>query len=293
MRNKFVLLSLFLAFGLSAMAQRTMSDINRIKRDKSYLYGEATLDSKDAALKLAYELLEVEIKNWATQKSADISTVLASGINDFADTIILPRGNMVRAFAFVKTSNLKTLKGKNLAVKVDQPLPEKTDTMSAPVAEESVPVAEEPVPVAGKTVPVAEESVPVAEDSVPVAEVPTPVVEERTPETDTPSPVVDSPVTKARTIEDDVLEQLLPITTFYDLEETMKPLKAAGKILEYGKYATMTDPGACYLIVYDRQAKIKAILDKGTTVRKNLKTGADDSEKNYHGCGAIWFKVKQ
>ena len=47
------------------------------------------------------------------------------------------------------------------------------------------------------------------------------------------------------------------------------------------------------MIIYDQQAAVKAILGKGVEKRKNLKTGIDDSEKNYHGCGAIWFKVKE
>ena len=82
------------------------------------------------------------------------------------------------------------------------------------------------------------------------------------------------------------------IESFYDLEKTMKPLKDQGKIEAYGKYTTMTDPAQCYLIIYDQQADIRAFLDKGESSRKNLKTGLDDSEKNYRGCGAIWFKVK-
>lgn len=239
MKHRIICQALLLLFALTLQAQSSVSDINRIKRDKDYLYGEATLNSKEAALKLAYELLEVEIKNWATQKSADISTVLAKHINDYADTIILPRGNMIRAFAFVKTSNLKAIKGKDMAVKIEKQ--EKKEKQKAePVVEEAKPTPVEPV----------------------------------------------------KTEEEKVLERVLAITSFYDLEKTIKPLKEAGKIAGYGKYTTMSDPANSYLIVYDQQANIKAVLGKGTSSRKNLKTGLDDSEKNYHGCGAIWFKVK-
>ena len=299
MKHRIICQALLLLFALTLQAQSSVSDINRIKRDKDYLYGEATLNSKEAALKLAYELLEVEIKNWATQKSADISTVLAKHINDYADTIILPRGNMIRAFAFVKTSNLKAIKGKDMAVKIEKQ--EKKEKQKAePVVEEAKPTPVEE-PVEEKAEPVAEETKPAPVEE-PVEENTEPAVEETKPAPveepveEKTEPVVEeakpTPVEPVKTEEEKVLERVLAITSFYDLEKTIKPLKEAGKIAGYGKYTTMSDPANSYLIVYDQQANIKAVLGKGTSSRKNLKTGLDDSEKNYHGCGAIWFKVK-
>ena len=55
----------------------------------------------------------------------------------------------------------------------------------------------------------------------------------------------------------------------------------------------MSDPASCYLIIYDKEANIKAVLGKGAATRPNLQTGLSDSEKNYHGCGAIWLKIKE
>ena len=73
----------------------------------------------------------------------------------------------------------------------------------------------------------------------------------------------------------------------------MQPLKAEGKILDYGKYATAKAPELCYLIVYDPAGNIRALLGKGKDKRKNLKTGKDDNIGNYRGCGAIWFTLKE
>ena len=238
-------------------AQNSISDINRLKRDKDYLYGEATLDTKEAALKLAYELLEMEIKNWALSKDANISSVLASKVYDYADTIVLKRHNMIRAFAYVKKSNLKAIKGKNIKVDVNKDVP-----LTKPLEE---------IPQKAET----------------VIETPAKKVEPIEPKAQI------EPLTASQAPEEKVLQELKDITSFYDLEKKMKPLKAAGEITDYGKYATMTDPANCYLIIYDQQAAVKAILGKGVEKRKNLKTGIDDSEKNYHGCGAIWFKVKE
>ena len=246
-------------------AQNSISDINRLKRDKDYLYGEATLDTKEAALQLAYEMLEVEIKNWALNKNANISSVLASKVYEYADTIVLKRHNMVRAFAYVKKSNLKTVKGKKFTVDVNKDIP-----LSKPLSDTSQ--EEEPIIEKSET---QEKHIVKKEQVAQVEQVPTePLVVEPTPA-------------------EKVIMELKSVSSFYDLEKKMKPLKDAGDITDYGKYTTMTDPANCYLIIYDQQAEVKAILGKGVEKRKNLKTGDDDSEKNYHGCGAIWFIIKE
>ena len=262
MMRKLFSLFFLLLFTTALMAQNSISDINKIKRDKSYLYGEATLDKKESAIDLAYELLKVEIKNWAKSKDPKISSVLASKVYEYADTIILHRHNMIRAFVYVRTSNLKAIKGKKLNVDI---IPD--ESLTKPVVENQI----EEIP-DDKTIQI-EESASVDEQSSQIA------IE---PEAALPP----------KTVTDEVLERLMEIESFYDLEKTMKPLKDQGKIEAYGKYTTMTNPAQCYLIIYDQQADIRAFLDKGESSRKNLKTGLDDSEKNYHGCGAIWFKVK-
>ena len=80
MKKRIVSILSIMMFVSALWAQNSISDINRLKRDKDYLYGEATLDTKEAALQLAYEMLEVEIKNWALSKNDKISSVLASKV---------------------------------------------------------------------------------------------------------------------------------------------------------------------------------------------------------------------
>jgi len=290
MKHRF-LLFILLAFAVSSLqAQKSASDINRVKRDKSYLYGEATLNSKEAALKLAYELLVMEIKNWATQKDTNISSVIASKVYDYADTIILPRGNMVRAFAYVKISNLKSVKGKQMRIDIDD---EKDQVVNTTPVENRTEISKEKTPVlSADTMAVVAQTPPkqqIIEDTVKTKAIEVNEIvanENKVEEKDPALPIVS-------TAEEEVITSLKNVSSFYDLEKTMKPLKESGKILDYGKYADMKDPSNTFLIIYDRQANIKALLGKGVTERKNLKTGLVDSEKNYHGCGAIWFKIKQ
>lgn len=238
---------LFIA--VTMMAQTSMEEINRIKRDSEYLYGEATMNDKQAALQLAYELLETEIKNWAAAKNSKITSVTASKIFEVADTIILSRRNMIRAFVYVSTKNLKAQKGKTLTIEIN-----KSEPISKPVLEKK------------------EETVVQANPVTPAT-----VIKEE------PKKVVP---TKPK---NDALEKILKLTSFYDLEKTIEPLRIDGKVKSYGKYATMKNPEECYLIIYDTDANIRAILGKGTDSRKNLRTGKDDTERAYKGCGAFWF----
>lgn len=98
---------------------------------------------------------------------------------------------------------------------------------------------------------------------------------------------------KKKQRENDALLRLKKAKNFFELKDIMQPLKDKGDIIDYGKYATAKHPELCYLIVYDPAGNICALLGKGKDVRKNLKTGNDDSIKNYRGCGAIWFTLRE
>ena len=91
----------------------------------------------------------------------------------------------------------------------------------------------------------------------------------------------------------DALLRINEAKNFFELKSIMQPLKEKGDILDFGKYATAKHPELCYLIVYDPAGNICALLDKGEDIRKNLKTGKDDSIRNYRGCGAIWFTLPE
>lgn len=91
----------------------------------------------------------------------------------------------------------------------------------------------------------------------------------------------------------DVITKMMRARNFFELKDVMEPLKQKGDITGYGKYATATDPAICYLIVYDPAGNLVAWLGKGDDVRKNLKTGKNDTIKNYRGCGAIWFTINE
>ena len=84
---------------------------------------------------------------------------------------------------------------------------------------------------------------------------------------------------------------LADITDYYAMAEKVKQLKAEGKIEDYGRYASLDDPDECYLIIYNREGKVVAILTPGPE-RLNVKTNQPDGVANYSGCGAIGIEVE-
>ena len=174
-------------------------------------------------------------------------------INRLADTIITRRVDQFRVFAYIEKSKLKPTKDTI-----------QTDTISAI----EVPFVETPIEKKDSTL---------FTDSV------RQIINKRFFGKDS----------KKKQRQNDALLRLKKAKNFFELKDIMLPLKEKGDIIDYGKYATAKHPELCYLIVYDPAGNICALLGKGKEIRKNLKTGHDDSIKNYRGCGAIWFTLRE
>ncbi|MDR1883850.1 MAG: hypothetical protein LBR26_13870 [Prevotella sp.] len=92
---------------------------------------------------------------------------------------------------------------------------------------------------------------------------------------------------------DEALRQVLGLAKFDEISTCLQRLKQEGKISDFNKYAALKRPGEYYLIIYNRDALIEAVLGKGEDKRPNLKTGLEDSITNYKGRGAIGFKLAE
>ncbi len=80
-------------------------------------------------------------------------------------------------------------------------------------------------------------------------------------------------------------------TDYYEMAEKVKQLKAEGKIKDYARYASLDNPDKCYLVIYNKQAEVVAVLTPGPD-RLNVKTNKRDGIANYQGCGAIGIEVE-
>ena len=98
-------------------------------------------------------------------------------------------------------------------------------------------------------------------------------------------------VTTTITLTDDE-RQMLYVRRFSDIEPYVKGLKSAGKLSNYGKYATLPVGMACHLLVYNREGDIVALLRSDGKEQVNLRTLQQDDIKRYKNCGAIWLLLK-
>lgn len=210
------------------------SQINKIKKSSAYLYGEATLPKVEDALQLAKELLSGEIDAWIQEKKKlrTSDNVVVKNVSELSQQMTLPRGNMYRAFVYVKKDDI--IPSDNATVIDNRKQDEGGQRL---------------VTVVGST----------------------------------PKPAV-------RTAQDEALDEILRLQAFSQLKTCLTTLKQQGKISDYDKYSNIKTPSGYYLIIYNRQGMIEAVLGPGTDNRKNLKTNAVDNISNYKGRGAIGFK---
>lgn len=230
-----------------------LEKMNAIKKNADYLHGEATTDALESAASLAYELLQNEVYAWARQNAIQLNIRSVQDINELSDTLVVQPYRGVYRV-------LAYLEKSKLMTLQDTTVMER-DTLS--VKKDSIGVV--------RKIP------SLMNDSV--------------------KRMIDrrffGKEGKKRQRTNDALLRIGKAKNFFELKTIMQPLKEEGKILDYGKYATATKPELCYLIVYDPAGNIRALLGKGEKVRKNLRTGKDDSIGNYRGCGAIWFTLNE
>lgn len=264
-RLSMMILFLSMVLMVSALDKR-QTQINTIKKSKEYLYSDITMSTIESAASQAFDELQLEIITWATDRADKKpgSAVSPQDINKLIDTIMVRRADMYRVFAYVKKVKLVPLFSDWNLVLLDSLDSDEGKLRGLPDGSD----------LAESSKPQEESTDSLAKDSV----------------------VNKKVLAKLRNNylgrKGGVIELIKKAKNFFELKQIMEPLKQKGEIVDYGKYATAKKPEDCYLIVYDPAGNIKALLGKGEEVRQNLKTGKEDSIMNYHGCGAIWFTLK-
>lgn len=132
MKTKFYWILLFLLPAImGSYAQQTedqKKEINKIKKSSLYLYAETTMPDKEEAMATAIDILQREAQKWVNEKRKKKETdadwdLVMTNVTQSYNQIELPRGNMYRAFAYVKKSDILTTK--NVIVSdLENPAPE-------------------------------------------------------------------------------------------------------------------------------------------------------------------------
>ena len=90
-------------------ADSKKNEISKIKKNSLYLYAETTMSDKEEAMETALQSLQMEVQNWVAEKKKRkevASDLILTNIEQFTEALELPRGNMYRAFVYVKKSDV-------------------------------------------------------------------------------------------------------------------------------------------------------------------------------------------
>ena len=210
-------------------------EIAKIKKNPLYLYQEATMTDKEEAMETALQLLQSEVQRWVAEKKKRkeaVSDLIITNVEQNTEALELPRGNMYRAFVYVKKSDI--LVSKNTMV---TNMPSKRDNS------EDIRSSNE--------------------------------------------------IISAHKIEHpEHIQNLLNLKLYDEVKPCLDAMKSEGNVLEYARYAKLSQPENYVLIIYNQQGEVEAILSDGAE-RVNLKTNLPDGVSNYSGRGAIGVKFNK
>lgn len=280
------------------------SQINQIKKNTSdYIYAEITATTEPDAKMLAEDLLYEEINKWAaTQQNLQASQkFLVNNKTSCITTLSTTRGNMFRCFMYIRKSDIQNANNadlvENTSLKSDRSTTVQTSTTTQSDSISQTSAAAQPDSIsqtATTSVPIQSEaeaqpvstSQPVTA-AQPVVEGPT--IKEETVVTQ--SRTQDVTETGSRSLYPQVVKTLATLRTYSDMIAKAQAYKTLGEIVELVTNKFPESIEQYYLVIYDQQGRVQALLTPGMQ-RVNVCTGNDDSEKNYHGCKAFAFKVK-
>lgn len=93
---------------LMTMGQSDSKTINTIKRDKSYIYEEATAKDAEEAHQSARELLRLRIEEYIAEekKLRKAEKIIVRDVESVTEEIKMQRGELTRVFLYVKKKNI-------------------------------------------------------------------------------------------------------------------------------------------------------------------------------------------
>lgn len=91
--------------------------------------------------------------------------------------------------------------------------------------------------------------------------------------------------------EESGLERIANAATMMDMKGVFADLKAKGAI-EYGEYKPDVPVQDVYLLFYDRQGTVRAVVQKKGGALTNVKTQESMTLNDFDGCAAYWFILK-
>lgn len=286
MIRRIFLLIFGLAISITLCAQQSDSKkINSIKRNPSYLYAEATMETEEEAFNTAKDALMTYIQEYIDSKKSlsNANSVIVKDIANRCERMQMMRGDMYRVLVYVKKndiipadnsetidrSNTAVVKDTTVAVKADTTELKQVDTISVNTVavDDGLPTVDE---INGKPNVFGDNS----EKEV---------VEHNTAETAAKLEIA---------WQQRVIDELLEASSLTEAKAMLNRFKAEYKVKRYGSYNECRNVGESFwLIVENGGGSVKAILGPGAYERTNFKTMIKDRLGNYSGYDAIWFTL--
>ncbi len=260
------------------------TQINQIKKNTSdYIYAEITATTESDAKMLAEDLLYEEINKWAaTQQNLQASQkFLVNNKTSCITTLSTTRGNMFRCFMYIRKSDIQNANNadlvENTSLKSDRDVQISTTVQTSTTAQSD------------STSQTTTTSAPIQSEAAAQPVVVGPTIKEE--KVITQSRTQDVTETGSRSLYPQVVKTLATLRTYSDMIAKAQAYKTLGEIVELVTNKFPESIEQYYLVIYDQQGRVQALLTPGMQ-RVNVCTGNDDSEKNYRGCKAFAFKVK-
>lgn len=147
MKKRLLLIPFMLLMALITVSAQENKEIkkqiNNIKKNYLYLYGEATAPTLEEAKGLAQDILYERINEWVAKKKKlqNSRHIVVNNKTEILSEVSLPRGNMQRSFIYVKKSDIipadntevieNTITQMPKQAKVEEVLPEAVATVCA------------------------------------------------------------------------------------------------------------------------------------------------------------------
>lgn len=239
----------------TAFAQESPSkQINQIKRNSSYLYAEATMETAEEALAVARELLMQQVHEYIGEKEklSQAKDVLVKNVNAKSESLSMMRGTMFRMFVYVKKSDIEAV---NNVTTIN------TTTNTSTV------IIEQPVP-----------PVPAPETSI--------EIEEQDAEVSQGEPVADTglPVWQQQAISD-----LLGCADAAAVKAKLNRLKAEYKVKKYGNPSNCPNANNVFWVFFNEDGSVNTVVGTGDTDRINFRDMQLTTLSKYKGMNALWF----
>jgi hypothetical protein len=108
---RFIITIILGLFASQAWADGVVDSINHIKRDTTYLYGEATMPTLKSADSLARKELALKVREWMYQQTDQIDSteIDDSRLSPYISVLTNRRADMIRGFAYVRKADLRQL----------------------------------------------------------------------------------------------------------------------------------------------------------------------------------------